>query len=61
MRLVRDEQYNNLDNEREGRFEICIGGYWATFCTKDWTAWDTAAACRSLGYETLSKMVDNLN
>ena len=55
VRLVRDEEYNNMDNEREGRLEICVSGYWATYCSRDWTAWDTAAACRNLGFETLGK------
>ena len=42
-------------NSREGRLEICLGGYWGSVCSAGWTKQNTLVACRQLGYKTLRK------
>ena len=42
-------------SSREGRLEICSGGYWGSVCSAGWTKQNTLVACRQLGYKTLRK------
>ena len=43
-------------NEREGRVEVCMGGYWGTVCSDGWSEEDALVVCRQIGYDTLSEL-----
>ena len=43
---------------REGRVEVCRGGYWGSVCSIGWSRLNSLVACRSAGFETL-RMLNN--
>ena len=43
-------------NEREGRVEVCMDGYWDTVCSEGWSEEDALVVCRQTGYDTLSEL-----
>ena len=48
-------------SEREGRVEVCMGGYWGSVCSDGWSEEDALVVCRQAGHNTLSELHFNHN
>ena len=44
-------------SERDGRVEVCMGGYWGSVCSDGWSEEDALVVCRQIGYDTLSELL----
>ena len=46
-------------NERIGRVEVCVSGFWSSICNNLWDSRDADVVCRQLGFPTFGKLFTN--